>query len=1371
MAGAQTSMAYNKLQEEMNLLRGLSDRTFYQIDPRSSFGLVPEGFVSSALGSISPGLSGYHPDYSGMTQQRYSDEINRNMSSYIDPNQNDMLFSIGMGTAGLIGGGLPGGLVGLTVGGMLDLTNAITGTRVRERESLAEGLRGIGARNFGNMSRAASREMADKLQYTARSPEGRRLNLDLDIIQENVLSFDAAGGFSEVRTPDEMDRVLEGVVKNTREFANKFRLRQSEAVQIMAELQSQMIMHTDQMGEFSTKMARFSGITGMSPVAGVQLGMQGVDMLKGVGVAPDVAFNMTLEARLQAERLSKADPETRMLVNSFGGTDAFAVSQINQSHRYLTSTMGNLNIMGMLGGANLADGLTGNLIGAGDFLSSDPFNLLRMQARNQEFLGVIGIPNAQAMMVNQVYSAAVAAGQPTDEDALAGLASFMGIATPQEFKAALAGTRDTLNRDLSAEAASNFNDSLLSRAEEGSTHPGNWFRQITGNVSDAFFRNSIVSGIAEASNSWSENLNIRSTNAAARRRGLTVFRSQAGLYDADLDYFNNNREYLLGRERELRRQVSDENRITAYSSMSDILDGYINRSPEELVDSPSLDLDFASYAAALAHRESSNIPENVNSLGFSGLYQMGTEALEDAGFIKRGTSERFRDTSLSGRERHIKLNSALEDPDNWTGVYNIESLDDFLANREAQTHALKLFTDQNERYLENHLGAPLSELVNSQDRAGYLMAAHLGGHSGAANLYRGRETQSDIFGTSLTHFFELGKSTQSPSTLQITYPLDIPDRVEEALLKNEITEFSDLTENFNSGAFLDVLNAVTDAYSSMPSLQVTRGLTPGMSFKDLSEDVKLSVFKTMEDLYGEDFTKVLNLQNEAVEIYKANVLEEALEDNRFIKAWSEQSEAFSSIILDKIPYMSPTEIESFESLLKSKTQLDARLPERIVIRSKAIDAFLPSDNNEELVTVLTGNFGYRESMPYGQQTFEDFERLAEESWEAIRRGVVSPETTDDKPILRDTLLKAFKVESVAELPKTISEMTPGQRGDFLTAYNQSFVRGGRYDEEVATARLFRNFNPTSPGTLSIDKAYSELLTERAEAATSRARAGVSEMYSKIFGEAPKPISRFLGVNPITAAIDTYRVIEGGHPINQVYNFLDTHGREGFRGALEDHRLTARLNKNALSFLNYMGNIEASGDEDNRLGEIFKSITDGREYKALSEMQNINEISNLYGQMVNQTLDKLDLEDPELTGFAMRGFKQHLDRQLSLAGTFRVNLPKGENVPNFLGDFNNDFTAANEFSQRMRSIQEQSVDVQRIELVKMLEDIKDSDVRENVLTTMKDMNILDQEAFNFLTPQDFTVPGVMSRIGHAIEDGSRAIRVVVSNGEQFDMEGL
>ena len=140
-----------------------------------------------------------------------------------------------------------------------------------------------------------------------------------------------------------------------------------------------------------------------------------------------------------------------------------------------------------------------------------------------------------------------------------------------------------------------------------------------------------------------------------------------------------------------------------------------------------------------------------NTLGFVGKYQFGTAALEDLGFIKKGT---FKGTDNS------KIQNGLSDDNNWSDPPG--SKEAFLNNPEIQEEAMRKLV-QNNCNTMRRLGV-IDDNTTPQEAAGFIAAAHLGGPGGAKALKEGKN-RSDAYGGGTGEYFRLGaNSITEPTT-------------------------------------------------------------------------------------------------------------------------------------------------------------------------------------------------------------------------------------------------------------------------------------------------------------------------------------------------------------------------------------------------------------------------------------------------------------------------------------------------------------------------------------------------------------------------------------------------------------------------------
>lgn len=123
--------------------------------------------------------------------------------------------------------------------------------------------------------------------------------------------------------------------------------------------------------------------------------------------------------------------------------------------------------------------------------------------------------------------------------------------------------------------------------------------------------------------------------------------------------------------------------------------------------------DYDDFLERLAHRESTGDSAVVNRFGYMGLYQMGTMALQDAGFLNSDGS--------------------------WTGLadsYGVHSKEDFLNSPQAQKAAVTAYHTKLCSYIQSY---ELDQYLGTEyqgvevTKSGLLAACHLVGVRNMAN--------------------------------------------------------------------------------------------------------------------------------------------------------------------------------------------------------------------------------------------------------------------------------------------------------------------------------------------------------------------------------------------------------------------------------------------------------------------------------------------------------------------------------------------------------------------------------------------------------------------------------------------------------------
>lgn len=158
------------------------------------------------------------------------------------------------------------------------------------------------------------------------------------------------------------------------------------------------------------------------------------------------------------------------------------------------------------------------------------------------------------------------------------------------------------------------------------------------------------------------------------------------------------------------------------------------------------DNELTAYMAQVGYSESMGNYTRVNQFGYTGKYQMGSLALQDLGYVKRGTAQTV---------------DAMSNPNNWTGKDGISSQEAFLANPAAQEQAMYNYTAKNYKQLQNN-GVITGDSTN-QDIAGALMGSHLAGATGFTKWYNGSAsaTLQDANGTQVGTYYKLGQYSQT----------------------------------------------------------------------------------------------------------------------------------------------------------------------------------------------------------------------------------------------------------------------------------------------------------------------------------------------------------------------------------------------------------------------------------------------------------------------------------------------------------------------------------------------------------------------------------------------------------------------------------
>ncbi len=148
---------------------------------------------------------------------------------------------------------------------------------------------------------------------------------------------------------------------------------------------------------------------------------------------------------------------------------------------------------------------------------------------------------------------------------------------------------------------------------------------------------------------------------------------------------------------------------------------------------------YLEYKKALGFFESRHKIDEVNSIGFMGRYQLGVQALEDAGFIKKGSIEKFLDKRNGGEVYKGWQNDFLKTEHNsWDLKKCPNGLKGFLKNSDLQDLVMDKYTAKNYLVLSQKLAEQGKDIkdITPSELPGLLASAHLIGAGGVSSAIR-----------------------------------------------------------------------------------------------------------------------------------------------------------------------------------------------------------------------------------------------------------------------------------------------------------------------------------------------------------------------------------------------------------------------------------------------------------------------------------------------------------------------------------------------------------------------------------------------------------------------------------------------------------
>lgn len=199
---------------------------------------------------------------------------------------------------------------------------------------------------------------------------------------------------------------------------------------------------------------------------------------------------------------------------------------------------------------------------------------------------------------------------------------------------------------------------------------------------------------------------------------------------------------------------------------------------------------YNQFVAKSREIESSGNYSAVNSLGYLGAYQFGAAALEDLGYIKKG--------SWAANKKNSLVDSDL----NWTGKDGVTGKIAFLGNTAAQDNCMLLYSQRAYKLMSGKGQA--NPQTDPRVLAGLLGAAHNQGTGCISKLIRG-ETTRDGNGTTAQSYYDrcyaaitvqAGQETNTTPSTDPNGPAPIPPEENLAPPKKDLTPSSNMDIGF-----------------------------------------------------------------------------------------------------------------------------------------------------------------------------------------------------------------------------------------------------------------------------------------------------------------------------------------------------------------------------------------------------------------------------------------------------------------------------------------------------------------------------------------------------------------------------------------------
>jgi hypothetical protein len=318
--------------------------------------------------------------------------------------------TLGIGAAGLAAGVL-GATALLPVFGAVTAAAAVgkfVGRNQIEEAGIAEGFKTIALQNFGAISREESMELARTFTGVMRSDAARAQGLDSDLMQQVLLQFNEAGGFSNTNSVAELQRKTKSIVEDAKVISQTLGVAMEEVGTLMGELERSGQVAVERFSEVASRAKAAGRMAGISSTDMLGYGLQMQQMTMGTLINPTDAVLGGIEARMSAERMT-GDPFGQFLSNSLGGPDNVGRMLFENGHRFGKSGMGMFMTAAAAGGFDVNQlGTSGSLLdmvsSGASYLSGDIRRLVGMPASQDRLLSAYSPDDLNAFSIGTALS-------------------------------------------------------------------------------------------------------------------------------------------------------------------------------------------------------------------------------------------------------------------------------------------------------------------------------------------------------------------------------------------------------------------------------------------------------------------------------------------------------------------------------------------------------------------------------------------------------------------------------------------------------------------------------------------------------------------------------------------------------------------------------------------------------------------------------------------------------------------------------------------------------------------------------------------------------------------------------------------------------